>query len=83
VQAAPKSPGAFASAAPSATAGAATAVLSRAAVAANPPSHSPYVGAALSPADIQSIMAHAGAGCPLGPCHGCPHNDAITGACRA
>jgi acyl-CoA reductase-like NAD-dependent aldehyde dehydrogenase len=43
----------------------------------------PYVGMALSPREIQGIMAHAGAGCPLGPCKGCPHNDASSGACLA
>jgi acyl-CoA reductase-like NAD-dependent aldehyde dehydrogenase len=43
----------------------------------------PQVGMALSPQEIQGILAHAGAGCPLGPCRGCPHNDLLTGACMA
>jgi hypothetical protein len=37
----------------------------------------------LTPQEIQGILAHAGAGCPLGPCRGCPHNDVISGACLA
>jgi len=41
------------------------------------------VGAALSPDEIQEMMSHAGAGCPLGPCKGCPHQDVRTGACTA
>ena len=41
------------------------------------------VGARLSTAEIQNIMAHAGAGCPLGPCKGCEHHEASSGACRA
>jgi hypothetical protein len=43
----------------------------------------PEVGAALSSTEIQSIMSQAGAGCPLGPCAGCPHHEITTGACRA
>jgi hypothetical protein len=43
----------------------------------------PYVGMALAPHEIESILAHAGSGCPLGPCRGCPHNDVRTGACTA
>ncbi|HTF86896.1 MAG TPA: aldehyde dehydrogenase family protein [Planctomycetota bacterium] len=41
------------------------------------------VGSRLSTAEIQNIMAHAGAGCPLGPCKGCEHHDVATGACLA
>ena len=41
------------------------------------------VGAGLSPREIENIMSHAGAGCPLGPCQGCPHHDVKTGACTA
>ncbi|TDJ67233.1 MAG: aldehyde dehydrogenase family protein [Planctomycetota bacterium] len=41
------------------------------------------VGGALSASDVRSIMEHAGGGCPLGPCKGCPHNDVRTGACMA
>ncbi|MCH2107179.1 MAG: hypothetical protein MK291_11120, partial [Planctomycetes bacterium] len=43
----------------------------------------PEVGAALSSTEIQSIMSQAGAGCPLGPCTGCPHHEVTTGACKA
>jgi len=43
----------------------------------------PYVGMSLTPSEIQGILGHAGAGCPLGPCKGCPHNDLRTGACTA
>lgn len=41
------------------------------------------VGARLTTAEIQNIMAHAGAGCPLGPCKGCAHHDTASGACTA
>ncbi len=47
------------------------------------PTSGPYVGLALSPVEIQGILAHAGGGCPLGPCSGCGHHDHTTGACRA
>lgn len=47
-----------------------------------PPS-SHYVGMALAPAEIEGILAHAGSGCPLGPCQGCPHSDTLSGACKA
>jgi acyl-CoA reductase-like NAD-dependent aldehyde dehydrogenase len=40
-------------------------------------------GAALSTSEIRSILAHAGSGCPLGPCKGCPHHAVTTGACLA
>jgi hypothetical protein len=40
-------------------------------------------GDALSAAEIESIMSHAGAGCPLGPCLGCPHHNVRSGACEA
>ena len=43
----------------------------------------PYVGMALTPKEIQGILAHAGSGCPLGPCQGCAHHDVQTGACTA
>jgi hypothetical protein len=43
----------------------------------------PYVGNALSPAEIAGILAHAGAGCPLGPCQGCRHHEVQTGSCTA
>ncbi|MCP3914891.1 MAG: aldehyde dehydrogenase family protein [bacterium] len=41
------------------------------------------VGGALSLTEIQTIMDHAGAGCPMGPCKGCPHQDVRTSACSA
>jgi acetaldehyde dehydrogenase (acetylating) len=71
--------------------GTATAVLARPSVAPvtaiAPPMSSgrsnPHVGAALSPAEIQTLMQHAGAGCPLGPCKGCAHHEVTTGACMA
>jgi hypothetical protein len=44
---------------------------------------SPFVGSALSPSEIQTLMQHAGAGCPLGPCKGCPHYEITSGACTA
>ncbi|MBL8858602.1 MAG: aldehyde dehydrogenase family protein [Planctomycetes bacterium] len=44
---------------------------------------SPYVGGTLSSAEIQTLMSHAGSGCPLGPCKGCPHHEVTTGACKA
>jgi len=37
----------------------------------------------LSPKDIETILSHAGAGCPLGPCKGCPQMDVTTGVCQA
>lgn len=40
-------------------------------------------GSALSGAEIKSILEHAGSGCPLGPCKGCPHQDVRTGSCTA
>ena len=43
----------------------------------------PYVGGGLSVDEILGIMAHAGQGCPLGPCKGCPHSNVQTGACMA
>jgi len=42
-----------------------------------------HVGSALSVAEIQGILKNAGAGCPLGPCQGCPHHNVQTGACTA
>jgi acyl-CoA reductase-like NAD-dependent aldehyde dehydrogenase len=91
VQAAAKSPGGYAAAGSSkpsvASSPSATAVLEPpravAAVQAKPASSSPYVGAALSASEIQSLMSHAGAGCPMGPCKGCPHHNVATGACTA
>ena len=49
----------------------------------NPGGRAVHVGGALSAGEIQSILQHAGQGCPMGPCRGCPHNDVRTGACTA
>jgi len=46
------------------------------------PSAAPF-GASLSASEIQNILIHAGAGCPMGPCGGCPHADVKTGGCNA
>ncbi len=43
----------------------------------------PYVGAAFSPSEIQALMSHAGSGCPLGSCKGCPHHEVTTSSCQA
>jgi acetaldehyde dehydrogenase (acetylating) len=43
----------------------------------------PTATAPLSTKDIQNILTHAGSGCPLGPCQGCPHQEVTTGACTA
>lgn len=48
-----------------------------------PRSGAHVVGGALTPAEIQKLMEHAGAGCPLGPCKGCAHQNVATGACNA
>jgi len=40
-------------------------------------------GMSLSEGEIRSMMKHAGAGCPLGPCKGCAHHDAATSSCCA
>ncbi len=47
------------------------------------PRPSIHVGATLSETEIQGILAHAGSGCPLGPCRGCPHHNVATLACEA
>jgi hypothetical protein len=41
------------------------------------------VGQMLSTVDIHTILSHAGSGCPLGPCKGCPQHEVRTGACMA
>jgi len=46
-------------------------------------SSGPYVGSAFNAAEIQALMAHAGAGCPMGACKGCPHHEVTTGSCGA
>lgn len=43
----------------------------------------PHAGGSLSTGDIRRLIAGAGAGCPLGPCKGCPHHEVTTGACLA
>ena len=43
----------------------------------------PYVGSSLTPHEIVGILAHAGSGCPLGPCRGCSHHDVQSGSCTA
>jgi len=48
-----------------------------------PAGHGHEMGAGLSPNEIEGILAHAGAGCPMGPCQGCPHLDVKTHACTA
>lgn len=40
-------------------------------------------GAGLSTTEIQTLLSHAGSGCPLGPCKGCPHHEIPTGSCKA
>jgi acetaldehyde dehydrogenase (acetylating) len=47
------------------------------------PSPGTFVGSTLSQDEIQGILAHAGRGCPLGPCRACEHHDAETGTCHA
>ena len=47
------------------------------------PARSAFAGGALSEAEIRAILAHAGSGCPLGPCQGCPHHNLKSGACEA
>jgi len=49
----------------------------------SPRAAAPYMGTSLSPTEIQGILAHAGSGCPLGPCLGCRHHDVLSGACTA
>ncbi len=43
----------------------------------------PFVGSSLTLDEIQSILAHAGQGCPLGPCRVCSHLDTESSACLA
>ena len=61
----------------------ATATIARPASSTVAKAASPYVGAAFSTSEIQTLMSHAGSGCPLGPCRGCPHHEVTTGACLA
>jgi acyl-CoA reductase-like NAD-dependent aldehyde dehydrogenase len=42
-----------------------------------------HAGGGLTTQEIQLILSHAGAGCPMGPCRGCAHHDTNTGACTA
>ncbi|MCY2961196.1 MAG: aldehyde dehydrogenase family protein [Planctomycetota bacterium] len=65
--------------------GASTATLAPAprAAAASAPKSSVQQGSGLSTTEIQSLLANAGSGCPLGPCKGCPHHEITTGSCKA
>lgn len=70
--------------APTFTGGARPAVTPRPAAAPKPkPVGSPLTGSVLAPQEIQAILEHAGTGCPLGPCTGCPHQEVNTGSCTA
>ena len=40
-------------------------------------------GASLSASEIEKMLDNAGAGCPLGPCQGCPHHDVQSHTCTA
>lgn len=44
---------------------------------------SPYVGSAFDAEEIRALMAHAGSGCPMGACKGCPHHEVTTSSCKA
>lgn len=91
VSAAVKSPGGTPAAAPLASGGSAGSSAPRAANSSTPaPVNVPspagrahFAGGSLSVDEIQSMMSHAGAGCPMGPCKGCPHHNVATGACHA
>ncbi|MEM9802099.1 MAG: aldehyde dehydrogenase family protein [Planctomycetota bacterium] len=48
-----------------------------------PTSTAPENGVSLSTAEIERMLQNAGAGCPLGPCQGCPHHDVQTHSCTA
>ena len=48
-----------------------------------PPARGVSAGSSLRADEIQTILSHAGTGCPLGPCQGCPHQDVRTGGCTA
>ncbi len=43
----------------------------------------PVGSSTLSSTDIEAILSHAGAGCPLGPCNGCTQLNVSTGMCEA
>jgi len=77
-QVAPAVPAAQAAAAPAPVA----AVFAGSGVSSSPAKHA-HVGAGLTPQEIQVILSHAGAGCPMGPCKGCAHHDVQSGACHA
>lgn len=44
---------------------------------------SPVAAHALTPTEIAGILAHAGDGCPMGPCKGCSHHDVQSSSCTA
>ena len=80
---APPSAGGVAAAPPRPRALAVPAAPAPAAPAPAAPRSGTQVGASLSHAEIEAILSHAGGGCPLGPCRGCPHQQVTTGACLA
>jgi hypothetical protein len=61
----------------------ATAVAEPPRLAAAPTLPASPVGTSLSTSEIRTLLTHAGTGCPLGPCKGCPHHEVTTGACKA
>lgn len=84
VQAAAKSPTGYAAPAPVAASSAPTSMSKGAPTFTAPRGSGAHViGGALTPTEIQKLMEHAGAGCPLGPCKGCSHQNVATGACNA
>ncbi len=44
---------------------------------------SAQVGSSLTLDEIQGILAHAGRGCPLGPCRTCSHHESESDTCHA
>lgn len=56
---------------------------SRPPVASAAPRSSLQQGVGLTEHEIREILEHAGSGCPLGPCKGCPHHNVANGACEA
>jgi len=48
-----------------------------------PAARAPGSGSPLSQHEIEAILNHAGVGCPMGPCKGCPHLEVTTGVCKA
>ncbi|QDV06511.1 Aldehyde-alcohol dehydrogenase [Planctomycetes bacterium Poly30] len=50
---------------------------------AGPSSFGAEQGISLSSIEIEAMLKNAGAGCPMGPCGGCPHHDATHHTCGA